>query len=101
MFRDYFAIYDGVYGEFEKEGVGVNDEENAIRHKRSQFWKDAGFELLNIDWNLYGAIYSSCILRLKNKGCDNRKIADYGLELYNAVMGEKEVKKNCHMLTKE
>lgn len=98
-FKNFFSNYDGIYGEIEKLGLGENEEENRIREKRFNFWYNLGFELLNIDSLLYGVVYSSCALKLKeNVKTSNREILDYGFKLYEAVMGKESVKKNCFIL---
>ncbi len=98
IFKKFFTKYDGIYGEFEKEGLGHDEKENTIRQKRASFLKKAGFELLNIDVSLYGVVYSSCVLRLSKNKIENEKIVEYGFQLYEAVMGKKEIQKHCFII---
>lgn len=101
IFKNYFKGYDGIYGEIEALGLGKNDSENKIREKRFKFWKNLGFELLNIDMNLFGVIYSACVLKLTDINRQNKDILNYGFHLYEAVMGKKEIEKKCFIVEKE
>lgn len=98
IFKNFFSEYYGIYGEFEKEGLGRDEKENEVRKRRISFWKKAGFELLDIDVSLYGVIYSSAVLKLNDSNLANEKIVECGFRLYEAVMGEKEVQKNCFVV---
>lgn len=98
LFKDYFMKYDGIYGEVEKIGNSICEEENCIRKRRVKFWTSLGFELLHIDASLFGVVYSTCVLKLNNVERENTKILEYGFQLYEAVMGKEEVYKNCFVL---
>lgn len=98
LLKDFFSDYDGIYGEFEKEGLGRDKKENENRTRRAHFWKNVGFELLDIDLYLYGVVYSSCVLKNSKKNISNEQIVEYGFQLYKAVMGEDNVIKNCRRL---
>ncbi len=98
IFKGFFTEYDGIYIEFEKEGLGADKKENEIRKKRINFWKKVGFELLNIDMKLFSVAYSSAVLRLNNNNLANDKIIEYGFRLYEAVMGKRECQKNCFIM---
>lgn len=100
IFKKFFANYDGIYGEIEKVGFGKADKENQIRAKRLKFWESLGFELLNIDMNLWDVVYSSCVLKLSNVQRNNEEILKYGFALYEAVMGKEKVEKNCFIIEK-
>ncbi len=97
-FKTIFKEYDGIYGEIEKIGLGETEEENKIREKRLSFWKNLGFELLNIDMNLFGVIYSSCVLKLNAVKRESSEIVKYGFSLYETVMGKAEIEKNCFII---
>lgn len=97
--KELLKDYDGMYGEFEKEGFGISEEENHIRHKRANFWKRTGFRLLDIDLELYGIIYSSCVLDFSgDKKIENREILEYGFQLYRVLNDDKQMQKYCHIL---
>ncbi len=98
VFKTFFKEYDGIYGEIETLGYGETEEENKIRERRLSFWKNLGFELLNIDMNLFGVIYSSCVLKLKAVKRENNEIIKYGFQLYEAVMGKNSIEKNCFVI---
>lgn len=98
IFKDFFKNFDGIYGEIEKVGFGETENENKIREKRFKFWENLGFELLNIDLNLFDVVYSSCVLKFKNVKRENREILEYGFTLYEAVMGKVEIEKNCFII---
>ena len=98
QFQKFFHEYNGIYGEVEKAGLGKTETENKIREKRIKFWESLGFELLNIDLELFKVIYSPCILKIKDIELDNDEIMKSAFEIYNALLGEKSVKKNCRII---
>ncbi len=98
LFKEYFTKYDGIYGEVEKIGNSIHEEENCIRKKRMKFWTSLGFELLHIDASLFGVVYSTCVLKLKYTKRENKKILEYGFQLYEAVMGKEAVANHCFLL---
>ncbi len=100
VFKTFFATYDGIYGEIEKNGLGKNEEENQIRARRINFWQNLGFVLLETDLELYKVIYSPCILKLKNISYSEEEIINYAFQIYNALFGEKKIEKNCRILKK-
>ncbi len=98
IFKDFFKNYDGIYGEIESVGFGNTEEENKVRERRLRFWQNLGFELLNIDMNLFDVIYSACVLKLKNVERQSEEILRYGFMLYEVIMGKDEIEKNCSFL---
>lgn len=98
VFKTFFKDYGGIYGEIEKLGCGKTEEENNIREKRLKFWENLGFELLNIDLYLFDVIYSSCVLKFKDRKRENEEILNYGFKLYETVMGKEEIEKNCFVI---
>lgn len=98
VFKNFFKGFDGIYGEIEKVGLGETEEENRIREKRLNFWENLGFELLNIDMNLFDVVFSSCVLKLNDIKRENSEILKYGFGLYEAVMGKVEIEKNCFVI---
>lgn len=72
--------------------------ENKIREKRVRFWKNLGFEFLDIDLKMFHVIYSPCILKIKDIELDCDEIMKYAFELYDALLGEKRVRKNCMIM---
>ena len=100
VFKTYFNDFDGVYGEIEKEGLGKDDLENETRKRRINFWKNLGFELLETDLELFGVIYSPCILKIKEIKYDEDQILAFSFSMYKALLGERKVDKNCRILKK-
>lgn len=98
IFKTFFKEYDGIYGEIETLGYGETEEENKIREKRLSFWKNLGFELLNIDMNLFEVVYSACVLTFNDVKRENKEIVDYGFGLYEVVMGKEEIEKRCFVI---
>lgn len=98
IFKTFFKEYDGIYGEIETLGYGETEEENKIREKRLSFWKNLGFELLNIDMNLFEVVYSACVLKLNDVKRENTEIVEYGFQLYEAIMGKEVVEKRCFVI---
>lgn len=100
VFKTFFSNYDGVYGEVEKKGLGENDLENEKRARRIKFWESLGFRFIDIDLELFGVVYSPCILNIKDITYSDEKITKYAFSLYNALLGEKRIKKHCRVLKK-
>lgn len=98
IFKTFFKEYDGIYGEIETLGYGATEEENKIREKRLSFWKNLGFELLNIDMNLFDVVYSACVLKLSDVKRENTEIVEFGFGLYEVVMSKIEIEKNCFVV---
>lgn len=98
VLKTFFKNYKGIYGEVEKIGFGKDEMENKIREKRVRFWKNLGFEFLDIDLKMFHVIYSPCILKIKDIELDCDEIMKYAFELYDALLGEKRVRKNCMIM---
>lgn len=98
VFKDFFSKYNGIYGEVEKKGLGKDEKENYIRDKRIKFWESLGFNLFDFDLELFGVIYSPCILMLKDVDIDYDEIMESAFEIYISLLGEKKVKKNCKII---
>lgn len=97
-FRNYFKTIDGIYGEIESVGFGKSEEENQTQLRRVQFWESLGFELLPMTIQFYKTIYTPCVLKLTEVCRNDEEILQYGFSLYQATVGEKEMKKNCFIL---
>lgn len=98
VLKTFFKNYKGIYGEVEKIGFGKDEMGNKIREKRVRFWKNLGFEFLDIDLKMFHVIYSPCILKIKDIELDCDEIMKYAFELYDALLGEKRVRKNCMIM---
>lgn len=98
ILKTFFKNYKGIYGEVEKIGLGKDEIENKIREKRIRFWKNLGFEFLDIDLKMFHVIYSPCILKIKDTELDCDEIMKYAFEFYDALLGEKRVRKNCMIM---
>lgn len=98
LLKEHLKNYDGIYGEIETLGLGENEEENQIRIKRAKFWTNLGFEIMNIDLEMFNVIYSACVLKLNNSKRSDKDILEYGLMLYKEVIGEERFNKNCFVL---
>lgn len=97
-FKEFFSEYNGIYGEVEKLGLGLNEEENKIRERRIKFWKSLGFEFLDLDLEFFKVIYTPCILKTKDIKLDEDEIMKSALEIYIAIAGEEKIKKNCRIM---
>lgn len=98
LFKDFFTDYNGIYGEVEKQGCGSDEKENIIREKRIKFWKKLGFELLNVDLELFEVLYSPCILKLKDIELNEDEIMKSAFEIYIAIHGKEKTKKKCKII---
>lgn len=98
LFKDFFNNYNGIYGEIEKAGLGIDENENKIREKRIKFWESLGFELFDFDLELFKVIYSPCILKIKDIELNSDEVMESAFEIYNALLGEEKIKKNCRVI---
>lgn len=100
LLKEHLKDFDGIYGEIEKIGEGVSSQENLIRSKRTKFWTSLGFEIIDIDLDLYEVIYSPCVFKIKNYEISDREVVNYGMMLYKATLGEELFNKTCFIRTK-
>ena len=95
------SVYDGIFIEMEKVGLGKNEKENAIRKKRAKFYEQVGCIELDFDLELYWVVYSALLLPTSQAEISSEKIKEAIFQIYTAIMGEKNVKKRCFVLEKE
>ena len=99
-FKDYFASYDGVYSEIERYGKNKTAKENLNSGQRIEFWESLGFELLDIDFEIFGNQYSTCVLKLNDNPRSNFEIVNYGFSLYEEIIGYQFFQENCTIINK-
>lgn len=93
--KEFFCDYEGIYGEVEKRGMGKDESENRQRDRRIKFWQKLGFIFLeDCDLNLWNVIYTPCILKIKETNIDSKVVIKNSFELYNGILGERNVKKH-------
>lgn len=101
LLKELYKNYDGIFIEIEKVGNGNTVQENEIRQRRAKFYENLGFCELEFGLNLYTVIYSTYILPcLKNTFSDEEVMKNI-LEIYNAILGEQNVKKNLQVILSE
>lgn len=86
----------GIFIEIEKVGLGKNEKENLVRQKRKDFYENLGFKELNFDLLLYDVIYTP--LLFFNKRENEEIIIEEIFDIYNAIMGERSIKRNCKII---
>lgn len=97
-FKENSKEYNGIYGEVEKAGLGLDETENNKRERRIKFWKNLGFELFDFDLELFDVIYSPCILKIKDIKLDYDEVMKSAFEIYEALLGKEKVKKRCKII---
>ena len=98
ILKEFLKDYNGVYGEVEKAGLGQDEEENKKRDRRIKFWENLGFQLFDFDLELFGVIYSPCILMIKDVDVDYDEIMKCAFEIYVSLLGEDKVNKKCRII---
>lgn len=98
LLKEYLKDYNGVYGEVEKAGLGQDEQENKKRDRRIKFWENLGFQLFDLDLDLFGVIYSPCILMIKDIDINYDEIMKCAFEIYISLLGEEKVKKKCKII---
>lgn len=88
----------GIFIEIEKVGLGKDEKENLARKKRKCFYENVGFKELNFDLFLYDVIYTP--LLFSNSQDNEETIMKEIFDIYNAIMGEKSIKRNCKIIPK-
>lgn len=98
LLRNHYHQYKGIFIEIEKIGLGKNEEENQIRMRRKRFYENAGFQKLGFDLDLYHVIYSAYLLPCLEKEISETDIIESIFQIYNALLGEKNIKKFCKLM---
>ena len=90
---------NGVYVEVERVR-NDNTTEDKIRTKRVKFYENMGFYKLTFDLFLFSVEYSLYMLQTSDIKEDEEKITKDIFTIYNTIIGERRVKKNCKILEK-
>lgn len=98
LLKKMYKTYDGIFIEIEKVGNGDTEQENLIRQRRAKFYENLGFCKLAFDLNLYKVLYSAYMLPCKNKNFSDDKVIEDIFSIYNAILGEERIKKNCKVI---
>lgn len=98
LLKDKFKVYNGIFIEIEKLGLGKNDHENILRKKRKKFYEKIGFCKLNFELDLYKVIYTPYVLYTSSIKEDDNEILEDIFNIYNKILGDKRVNKNCKIL---
>lgn len=99
LLKEQCKNYNGVYIEVERVR-NDNTKEDKIRIRRAKFYENIGFYKLSFDINLFSVEYSLYILRTSAIKEDEEKITKDIFTIYNTIIGERRVKKNCKILEK-
>jgi len=98
LLKKMYKTYDGIFIEIEKVGNGNTEQENLIRQRRANFYENLGFGKLGFDLNLYKVLYSAYMLPCKNKIFFDDKVIKDIINIYNTILGEERIKKNCKVI---
>lgn len=97
LLKEQCKNYNGVYIEVERVR-NDNTNEDKIRAKRVKFYENIGFYKLSFDLLLFSVEYSLYILETSDIKEDEEKITKDIFTIYNTIIGEKRVRKYCHVL---
>lgn len=97
LLKNVMKQYNCIYGEVEKLGLGTNIEENNRRKRRIKFYENLGFYKLKYDLELYKVVYTPICLIL-NKKVSDEEILNDTFKIYNSILGENNVKRNCRVI---
>lgn len=89
---------NGVYVEVERVR-NDNTDEDKIRAKRVNFYENIGFYKLSFDLLLFSVEYSLYILQTSDIKEDEEKITKDIFTIYNTIVGERRVRKNCKIIS--
>lgn len=98
LLRKQNENYNGIFIEIEKCGMGLNEEENKIREKRSKFYEKVGFHKLNFDIDMYNVTYSTLILPCTKDKFLEEEVLENIFEIYIAISGENRVKRHFRVV---
>lgn len=99
LLKEQCKNYNGVYVEIER--VRNDDtQEDKIRTRRAKFYEDIGFYKLSFDLLLFSVEYSLYMLQTSDVKEDEEKITKDIFTIYNTIIGEKRVRKNCRIMEK-
>lgn len=99
LLKEMYKNYDGIFIEIEKLGNGDNEEENQIRQRRAKFYENLGFHKLGFDIELFTVLFSAYMLPCSKNIFSDEDVIKNILEIYNAILGEKKIKKNCKIIS--
>lgn len=98
LLKEMYKSYDGIFIEIEKVGNGDTDLENKTRQRRAKFYENLGFCKMGFDLNLYTVVYSAYMLPCSSNDFSDKKVIEDIFEIYNAILGEEKIKKNCKVI---
>ncbi len=99
LLKEQCKNYNGVYVEVER--VRNDDtKEDKIRIRRAKFYENIGFYKLSFDLYLFSVEYSLYMLQTSNTKEDEEKITSDIFTIYNTIIGERRVRKNCKIMEK-
>lgn len=96
--KKMYKSHDGIFIEIEKVGNAKTEKENYLRQRRAKFYENLGCFKRNFDLELYTVLFSVYILPFSNNVFSDEKIIKNILEIYNAILGERRVQKNCKVI---
>ncbi len=86
----------GIFIEVEKVGFGKDEEDNALRKKRQQFYERLGFKKLNYDLLLFDVMYMPYVF--SNINMDEELVISEVLDIYETISGRDRIKRNCRFI---
>lgn len=99
LLKEQCKNYNGIYVEVER-ARNDDTEEDKIKINRIKFYENIGFYKLSFDLLLFSVEYSLYMLQTSDVKEDEEKITKDIFTIYNTIIGEKRVKKNCRIMEK-
>lgn len=99
LLKELYKQYHGIFVEVEKLDSNINDEDNKIRQRRINFYKNSGFYKLNLEFCWFNSlVLTPYILLLSKKSVSDDIILNNILTLYSRTHGQKKLKQNLKVI---
>lgn len=99
LLKKIYNQYHGIFVEVEKLDLNINDEDNKIRQRRINFYKNSGFYKLNLEFCWFNSlVLTPYILLLSKKSVSDEIILDNILSIYLITHGQEKLNKNLKII---
>ena len=99
LLKELYKNYNGIFIEVEKLDSNINDEDNKIRKRRINFYKNSGFYKLNLEfWWFDSLVLTPYISLLKEESVSDEIILDNILNLYLKTHGKEKLKQSLKII---
>lgn len=99
LLKELYKNYSGIFVEVEKLDSSINDEDNKIRQRRINFYKNSGFYKLNLEFCWFNSlVLTPYILLISKESVSDEIILDNILTLYLRTHGKEKLNKNLKII---